>query len=181
MHSWCLTGPERRCSQGLRSPRLATGSLAGCPLSSAPSFSGLFFSWTFTYLAALGLSRGMCDLVLQPGIEPGPPALEAWSLCHWAIGEAPRGLFTRIFSQDFPQEPPPRPFYWKEGNLIFLISSFFFFNWSTTDLQCYVKGEPWRYLYPLWLCAFSLLALPLGPLPQIRKTAETSCSRLPWQ
>ena len=68
----------------------------------------------------------MCDLVLQPGIEPGPPALEAWSLCHWAIGEAPRGLFTRIFSQDFPQEPPPRPFYWKEGNLIFLISSFFF-------------------------------------------------------
>ena len=119
MHSWCLTGPERRCSQGLRSPRLATGSLAGCPLSSAPSFSGLLFFLNIYYLAALGLTCGTCDLVLQPGIELRPPALETWSLCHWTTGEAPGGLFTRIFSQDFPQEPPPRPFYWKEGNLIF--------------------------------------------------------------
>ena len=45
----------------------------------------------FAYLAAPGLSCSMqhlpsCsmwDLVLWPGIKPGPPALGAWSLSHW--------------------------------------------------------------------------------------------------
>ena len=31
-------------------------------------------------------------LVPQPGTEPGPPALEAWSLNHWTTKEIPRVL-----------------------------------------------------------------------------------------
>ena len=44
-------------------------------------------------LAALGLSSGMWNLVSQPGIELGPPALEAWSLSHWTTGEVPAEMF----------------------------------------------------------------------------------------
>ena len=33
------------------------------------------------------MARGI--LVPRPGIEPVPPALEAWSLKHWASREAP--------------------------------------------------------------------------------------------
>ena len=32
-------------------------------------------------------SFGMWDLVPQPGIKPYPPALGAWSLCHWTTRE----------------------------------------------------------------------------------------------
>ena len=35
----------------------------------------------------------MWDLVPQPGIEPGSPALGAWSLNHWTTKEVPRGIF----------------------------------------------------------------------------------------
>ena len=28
-----------------------------------------------------------CAVLLQPGIDPVPPALEAWSLNHWATRE----------------------------------------------------------------------------------------------
>ena len=36
----------------------------------------------------------MGSLVPQPGIEQRPPALGAWSLSHWATGEAPNmGIF----------------------------------------------------------------------------------------
>ena len=31
-------------------------------------------------------------LVPRPGIEPAPPALEAWSLKHWTAREVPRDL-----------------------------------------------------------------------------------------
>ena len=34
-------------------------------------------------------SRGMWDLVPRPGMEPGHPALGAWSLTHWATREVP--------------------------------------------------------------------------------------------
>ena len=37
----------------------------------------------------LGLSCGMWDLVPLPGIEPGPSALEVWSLNHWTTREVP--------------------------------------------------------------------------------------------
>ena len=35
------------------------------------------------------LSCGMWDLVPWPEIEPGPPALGAWSLSHWTTREVP--------------------------------------------------------------------------------------------
>ena len=36
------------------------------------------------------LSWGMWDLVPWPGIKPGPPALQAWSLSHWTTREVPK-------------------------------------------------------------------------------------------
>ena len=35
----------------------------------------------------------MWDLVPQPGIEPRPPALGAWSLTHWTTREVPLCIF----------------------------------------------------------------------------------------
>ena len=40
-----------------------------------------------------GLSCGMWDLVPWPGIEPGSPVLETWSLSHWTTREVPKLLF----------------------------------------------------------------------------------------
>ena len=33
------------------------------------------------------LGCGMWDLVLQTGIEPGPPALVTWNFSHWTTGK----------------------------------------------------------------------------------------------
>ena len=44
-----------------------------------PCFHDLFFK-IFIYLAVLGLSCGLWDLVPWPGIKPGPPTSWAWSL-----------------------------------------------------------------------------------------------------
>ena len=52
-------------------------------------FYFIFKKYLFIYLAVPGLSCGMRDLVPWPGIEPGPPALGAWSLNHWTIKEVP--------------------------------------------------------------------------------------------
>ena len=41
------------------------------------------------YLAALGLSYVMQDLVPPPGIKPWPPALGVWSLSHWTPRKVP--------------------------------------------------------------------------------------------
>ena len=48
-----------------------------------------------TLIAARGLLVAACmrDLVLRPGIEPGPPALGAQSLTHWTTGEVPLYFF----------------------------------------------------------------------------------------
>ena len=35
------------------------------------------------------LSYSMWDLILPPGIEPGPPALGVGSLSHWTTREVP--------------------------------------------------------------------------------------------
>ena len=43
----------------------------------------------FIYLAALGLSCGMRDLVPWPGIGLEPLALGVWSLSHWTTREVP--------------------------------------------------------------------------------------------
>ena len=34
-------------------------------------------------------------LVPQPGIEPMPPALEAWSLNHWSSREVPKDTYLK--------------------------------------------------------------------------------------
>ena len=49
----------------------------------------LKYLFLFIYLAVLGLSCGMQDLVPWPGIEPGPPVLGLWSLRHWTTREIP--------------------------------------------------------------------------------------------
>ena len=46
--------------------------------------------WIFFFL----LCRAACGiLVPQPGIEPVPPALGAWSLNHWTAREVPQLFF----------------------------------------------------------------------------------------
>ena len=53
-----------------------------------------FFSFKyFIYLAVPGLRCSMWDLVPQPGIKPGPPALGAESLSHWTTREVPANYF----------------------------------------------------------------------------------------
>ena len=42
-----------------------------------------FLIYLFIYLDTPDLSCSMCDLVSWPGIEPGPPDLEVWSVSHW--------------------------------------------------------------------------------------------------
>ena len=65
---------------------------------------GDFFLKTFIYLAVPGLSCGtkiiscgMWNLVSWPGIEPGPPALRAWSLSHWTTREV---LWGQLFGEE---------------------------------------------------------------------------------
>ena len=44
--------------------------------------------FAFLYLAVPGLSCSIRDLVPHPGIEPGPPALGAWSLSPGLPGKS---------------------------------------------------------------------------------------------
>ena len=52
------------------------------------------------YLAMPGLSCSMWDLVPWPGIEPGSPALGAWSISHWTTREVPYPYFLRLHLPD---------------------------------------------------------------------------------
>ena len=54
------------------------------------------FIYLFIYLAASGLSCSMWDLVPQPGMEPGPPALGAQSLSLWTTREVPERFFKKL-------------------------------------------------------------------------------------
>ena len=55
-----------------------------------------FFN-NYFYLATLGLSCSMWDLVPWVGIEPGPPALGAQRLSHWTTREVPVSIFLQTF------------------------------------------------------------------------------------
>ena len=70
-----------------------------CAIELATFFLRLHFLkiFIFIYLTVLGLSCGMWDLVLWPGIELGPPALRAWSPSHWTTMEVPRTPFFKRF------------------------------------------------------------------------------------
>ena len=94
-------------------PRQSSGEELGCPSPSPPhllieppfwvclmlcllfpilfcfSFLSFLIYILFIYLAALGLSCGMWDLVPWPGVEPRPPALGVWSLSHWTTRGSP--------------------------------------------------------------------------------------------
>ena len=56
---------------------------------------GLSCGMRIFLVAACGLLVVACtrDLVPRPGIEPGPPELEAWSLTHWTTREVPNLSF----------------------------------------------------------------------------------------
>ena len=54
-----------------------------------------FFVLLNIYWDLLGLSCGMWNLVLGPGIECGPLALGVWSLSHWTTREVPPVQFKR--------------------------------------------------------------------------------------
>ena len=76
------------CSHSPKWNKLPVGTLSSwalCPFDT----SLWFFFLIFIYLAILGLSCGMWDLVPWPDTEPGPPALEAWSLSHWTTRGVP--------------------------------------------------------------------------------------------
>ena len=64
------------------------GSPGYCISPDAKPFRWGLFVCLFTWLCLLG--HGMWDLVPWPRIEPGPLALEAWSLSHQASREVPR-------------------------------------------------------------------------------------------
>ena len=58
--------------------------------NSPPTFNS-FFKNLFIYLFIFCLRCRACGtLVPQPGIEPVPPALQAWSLNHWTAREVPQ-------------------------------------------------------------------------------------------
>ena len=57
-----------------------------------------FFNVYFIYLAVLGLSCNMWDLVPWPGIKPGPPALGARSLSHWTARDIPNNMILNCAS-----------------------------------------------------------------------------------
>ena len=49
------------------------------------------------FLAVLGLSCGMWDLVPRPGIKPRPPALVVQSLSHWTTREGSQNLYFNCY------------------------------------------------------------------------------------
>ena len=64
------------------------------------------YLYLFIYLAVLGLSYGMQDLVPPPGTEPRLPALGAQNLSHWTPGKYPSDVFSDNI--DIHLSPAPR-------------------------------------------------------------------------
>ena len=52
-------------------------------------YNFIYFSVFWPHCAACGI------LVLRPGIEPMPPAVEAWSSNHWTAREFPSQLILK--------------------------------------------------------------------------------------
>ena len=65
-----------------------------CLVPGMPLLLGFFFfKFNFLFLATLGLSCGIWDLVPCPGTEPVLPSLGARSLSHWTT----RGVYPPCF------------------------------------------------------------------------------------
>ena len=64
------------------------------------SFPSLLFYYYYYFLIkknCLATLHGMWILVPGPGIEPAPPALEAWSVNQWTAREVPPITFIYLF------------------------------------------------------------------------------------
>ena len=71
-----------------------------------------FFFKLFIYLAPVGLSCGMQDLVSRPVIKAGPPALGAQSLSHGPPAKssgAQSWIWTLTVQEEFQEEISPQP------------------------------------------------------------------------
>ena len=68
----------------------------GVPLASAPFHLFIWLCWVLRAACRI-FSCGIRDLVPQPGIQPGPPALGAQSLSHWITGKFHLLLFIVFF------------------------------------------------------------------------------------
>ena len=101
-HTWVSHNPHAHSINALGEQPSNT-TMAGQATSFIFFILNLFL---FTYLDVSGLSDstrdlwsplrhvgvfncGMWDLVPWPGMQPGSPALEAWSLSHWTTREVP--------------------------------------------------------------------------------------------
>ena len=72
-------------------------------------FVAQFFKNLFIYIFSWPCHAACGILVPQPGNEPAPPALEAWSLNHWTAGQVPLLVFLNMYllSESFPGQPVP--------------------------------------------------------------------------
>ena len=80
----------------------------------------------FIYLAVPGVSCGMWDLVPWLGIEPGLPALGAWSPSHWTARQVP--YISPLFSH-------------QSLGLNFLVPKLRCFNWAFGFVPFQLKWE----------------------------------------
>ena len=90
-----------------------------------PALSPLKKNLLFIYLAVPGLGCGMRDLVPWLGIEPGLPALGAWSLATGPPGKAP---VSPLFNH-------------QSLGLIFLVPELRCFNWAFGFVPFQLKWE----------------------------------------
>ena len=72
----------------------------------------------------------MWDLVPWPGIEPRPPALEAWSLSHQTTRDIPKFYCILLYLSS-----------WVSSSWCFLIISLFFMTWDFWNL-CILQYFP---------------------------------------
>ena len=73
-------------------------SLLGCQ-TGKPIVIYLFNFFSFCLLPA-----AWRILVIQPGIEPVPPAVEVWCLNHWTAKEVPNQLYFKSERVCFPKD-----------------------------------------------------------------------------
>ena len=116
-----------------------------------------FFKYFFMYLAAPGLSSGMWNLVAQPGIEPGPPALEVWSLSHWTIKDVPGALF--LVNTGCPRPPLSRTDWgWKLSFLVKTHTYNFQINRSNDDI-CISSASRYGTINPIQCYKHNLVTI----------------------
>ena len=88
---------------------------------------GSLFFFQFIYLAVVGLSCGMLDLVHLPGIKPGLPALGLRSLSHWITWEVLEGKYWvgQKVRLDFPIRCYGKCYYFYYNTILLLLYYYF--------------------------------------------------------